>query len=210
MPVSWGSSSGHMLNYGNGYPNYESPLQGGECTLTVSAKGECYATLCTILEPEKFHCERVTKIDFGLDANEAGGVGMLLELHIAPRTVSFEGAARAALYKKPKSMEGWEMLSDVLLKHRKAASEAESAMLKLDMNDRSQHSQHRRLELFKKEMEAFEGVRFKQIGRTYEAIRHRLTPEQRASIVSRIKAVLGSLPDDMKCDLPTSEGASAR
>jgi hypothetical protein len=93
VPVSWEPSVGHMLNYGNGYPNYESPLQGGECTLTASAKGECYATLCKILEPEKYYCERVTGIDFGLGTNEAGGVGMLLELYIAPRTVSFGNVA---------------------------------------------------------------------------------------------------------------------
>ena len=172
--------------------------------ITSTSATNIYETLTDI------YVQAVKNISFDIDHDAQGGAEELNRLDARLRNLwsITEGAARAALYKKTESIEGWEMLSDVLLKQRQAASVAENAMSELDMNDQSQLSQRRRLEHFKKEMESFEGVRLRQIGRTYEAVRHRLTPEQRARIVSRIKAVLGRLPDEMKCDLPTNDSSA--
>jgi hypothetical protein len=166
---------------------------------TASTATNIYETLTDI------YVKAAKNISFDIEHDAQGGAEELSRLDARLRNLwsITEWAVRAVFYKKPESMEGWEMLSDVLLKHRKAASWADSAMSRLDMNERRQFMQHRRLGHFKREMETFESIRLRQIGWTYESLRHRLTPEQRASIVHHMKSVLGRLPDEMKRDMPS-------
>ena len=93
LPVLWSSSYGDFKDTGNAVAVFTAPMNGCECTLAISANYENYMMKCSILEPEKFYCERVSKIDFGLGTNIAGGVGMSLELYIKPLTVSFGNIA---------------------------------------------------------------------------------------------------------------------
>ena len=60
--------------------------------------GETYSPAISLLEPSGYYCSHADIIDFGLGTNVAGGVGMALELYIAPRTVSF---GRLALEEVP-------------------------------------------------------------------------------------------------------------
>ena len=93
LTATWNVNKGTISALRNTAHSFHAPLEGGECILTISVNNESYQTTCMILEPRKYYCPRVTKIDFGLGENEVGGVGMLLELYIAPRTVSFGNIA---------------------------------------------------------------------------------------------------------------------
>ncbi len=128
-----------------------------------------------------------------------------LEVRLRNQWNISQWAALTIFFRNPEKIEGWNILLDVILKERKAATAADSAMPALNLNDRRQSTQYRRLEHFKKEMGLEEDSQLRRINHIYHSISHRLTLEQRAAIVSHVKSVLGKLPSEMEKDLPQTK-----
>jgi len=63
LPVSWSSCHGDFKDTGNAVAVFTAPICGGECALAISANYETYMMKCSILEPEKFYCERVSNVN---------------------------------------------------------------------------------------------------------------------------------------------------
>ena len=113
-----------------------------------------------------------------------------------------EWAAHSIFLRHPESLEGWNLLINVVLKYREAATVAGKAMEGLDVNNSIQHRKHRRYFMFKREMMSMSEAYTCTIGWMYEACRQRLTPQQRQNICREIKAKLGELPPEMTKDEP--------
>jgi len=111
-----------------------------------------------------------------------------------------ESAAATVLHRHPASLEGWDLLINVILKYREAAVAAGRAMERLDVKNPIQCRKHRRYSLFKREMMSMSEAYTCTIGWMYEACRHRLTPQQRKSVCHKVRTALGELPSEMAKD----------
>ena len=167
---------------------------------TADSAANIYETLSTV------YIEAVTNISFDIEHDVKGGEKEHDRLYARLRNQWHinEWAAFTVFLRNPEKLEGWDVLLAVILKEREAAVAAESTMQGLDVNDRRQLTRYWRLEHFKREMSIKEDSQSRLIKHFYHSMRHRLTPEQRANVVSRIKAILGRLPAEMECDLPTN------
>ena len=111
-----------------------------------------------------------------------------------------ESAAATVLCRHAESIDGWNLLASIVVRYRQAAEAAGRAMSGLDHSNAEQRRQYRRYFLFKREMTAMAEVSTCTIGTMYERYRHRLTSEQRKTIIQETKALLGALPLEMEKD----------
>ncbi len=78
----------------SGYATYTAPLEADAHGLQMSFAGTVFGVDVSVVEPGEVFVKGTTRIrNFGLALDRAGGVGMSLDLHIAPVCVSFSGIA---------------------------------------------------------------------------------------------------------------------
>ena len=90
LPVNWCCAGGSLSMVHNSFWYLYCPLTDDfPVSLQIQSNGEAYSPSVGIVEPTGYYCNTTEKMDFGLPANRAGGVGMKLDLYINPRTVCF-------------------------------------------------------------------------------------------------------------------------
>ena len=164
--------------------------------VTGDAAIECYEDLADI------YVQAVKGLNFEIEKAAMGDEkeSACLDSRLRNLWSITQWAASAVFYHHPESMEGWNLLIDVVLKYRRAASAAGMAMERLDADNPLQRRQYRRHFLFKREMTAMAEVNICTIRVMYEGCRHRLTPQQRKSVCHKVRTALGELPSEMAKD----------
>ena len=164
--------------------------------VTGDAAIECYEDLADI------YVQAVKGLNFEIEKAAMGDEkeSACLDSRLRNLWSITQWAASAVFYHHPESMEGWNLLIDVVLKYRRAASAAGMAMERLDANNPLQRRQYRRHFLFKREMTTMAEVNICTIRVMYEGCRHRLTPQQRKDVCSKVRTALGELPPEMAKD----------
>lgn len=87
--VAWQTDSGYLLNEGT----FVCPLASTTNPLTISGGSATYTPSISVVEPRGIECRNVKAERYGVPVNHAGGIGMIMDLHILPLDVSFTGIA---------------------------------------------------------------------------------------------------------------------
>ena len=95
LSLTWETTGHGQLRHESGALTYYTcPWSMETCQLVARYSDiETYSSTISVLEPVRFFSSPPEPIDFNLGANVAGGVGMLLELYVEPRTVCFGNIA---------------------------------------------------------------------------------------------------------------------
>ena len=87
--VAWQTDDGDMLDDGT----FVCPLAATRNPLTISGGGATYTPNVSVVEPQGIECRNVKAERYCVPVNHAGGIGMLMDLHVLPLDVSFTGIA---------------------------------------------------------------------------------------------------------------------
>ena len=87
--VAWQASSGNFQDEST----FVCPLASTTNPLTISGGNATYTPSVSVVEPQGIECRNVKAERYGVPVNHAGGIGMIMDLHILPLDVSFTGIA---------------------------------------------------------------------------------------------------------------------
>ena len=92
----------------SGFARYEAPLEAESPVISAEYNNSRLGIPLSVLEPRSIYVVGTPTLnDFGLGHNCAGGVGMQLELHVAPTNVSFSGIAIQEVPSNYKDPQGY-------------------------------------------------------------------------------------------------------
>lgn len=87
--LSWIATQGSLRREGN-ICYYDCPFKASSNPLNVSIGDVIYTPRLSITEPQSVHVDDVHSVSYGLHPNEAGYLGMDLDLSVGPKDVSFK------------------------------------------------------------------------------------------------------------------------